>query len=65
MTGANFSASLAFKVRFNEDFCKGNGEEFMYLGGKVPQLSDAKAKEDIFVGPEIRKLIKYETLEMH
>jgi hypothetical protein len=33
------------------------GECFKYLCEKVPGLSDAKLKEDVFVGPDIRKLL--------
>ena len=31
---------------------------FKYLSKKFPRISDAKIKEGIFVGPDIRKLIK-------
>jgi hypothetical protein len=33
---------------------------FTYLRGMFPRLSEAKLKEDIFVGPQIRNLIKEE-----
>jgi hypothetical protein len=32
------------------------GEGFAYLKQKFPQVSDAKIKEGIFVGPQIRAL---------
>lgn len=37
------------------------GEAFKYLKTKFPHLSDAKIKEGIFVGPQIRKLLNDET----
>jgi hypothetical protein len=40
-----------------------SGAGFMYLKHKFPRLSDAKIKEGIFVGPQIRELIKYEQFE--
>jgi hypothetical protein len=36
---------------------------FKYLSSKFPGLSEAKLKEDIFVGPDIRKLISDEMFE--
>lgn len=36
---------------------KPDGRGFSYLQGKFPRLSDAKLKEGVFVGPQIRKLI--------
>jgi hypothetical protein len=30
---------------------------FKYVRNKFPNLSDAKIKEDIFIGPQIRKLM--------
>lgn len=35
-----------------------NGPGFQYLKNKFPSLSDAKIKEGIFVGPDVRKLMK-------
>ena len=34
-----------------------NGEGFKHLRSVFPGLSDAKLKEGIFVGPQIRKVI--------
>ena len=34
-----------------------DGPGFQYLRSQFPQLSDAKIKEGIFVGPQIRKII--------
>ena len=33
---------------------------FTYLREKIPRLSEAKLKEGIFIGPQIRELIKEE-----
>jgi hypothetical protein len=33
-----------------------NGSAFKYLAENFPQLSEAKIKEGVFVGPQIRKL---------
>lgn len=38
-----------------------DSECFQYLGRKFPQISDAKLKEGIFDGPQIRTLLKDET----
>jgi hypothetical protein len=35
-----------------------NNTEFMYLKNKFPKVSDAKIKEGISVGPQIRELIR-------
>jgi hypothetical protein len=40
-----------------------NGDGFQYLKRKFPILSDAKIKEGIFVGPQIRELLKDENFE--
>jgi hypothetical protein len=40
-----------------------NSSGFMYLKHKCPRLSDAKIKEGIFVGPQIKELIKDEQFE--
>jgi hypothetical protein len=37
----------------------------MYFKHKFPRLRDAKIKDGIFVGPQIRELIKYEQFEEH
>jgi hypothetical protein len=39
------------------------GECFKYLCKKFPRLSDAKLKEGIFVGPDIRKLLSDDLFE--
>ncbi|KAI6660741.1 hypothetical protein LOD99_10248 [Oopsacas minuta] len=40
-------------VKYNEE-----GEGFKYLKDKFPKVSDAKIKEGIFIGPQIRELFK-------
>jgi hypothetical protein len=40
-----------------------NGDGFQYLKLKFPNLSDAKIKEGIFVGQQIRELLKDEHFE--
>lgn len=35
-----------------------NGAGFQYLKEKFPKISDAKIKEGVFVGPQIRQVIK-------
>jgi len=41
-----------------------DGEGFRYLKSKFPRISDAKLKEGIFVGPQIRELIKDENFKI-
>lgn len=40
-----------------------NGEGFAYIRNMFSKLSEAKVKEGIFVGPQIRKLLKDEGFE--
>ena len=40
-----------------------DGEIFKYLSSKFPRLSEAKPKEGIFVGPDIRKLMNDNNVE--
>ena len=40
-----------------------DGSGFSYLKKKFPRLSEAKIKEGIFVGPQIRELMKDKNLE--
>ena len=40
-------------VKYNK-----NGEGFQYIKSKFPKISDAKIKEGVFIGPQIRELIK-------
>ncbi|GBN60525.1 hypothetical protein AVEN_5643-1 [Araneus ventricosus] len=41
------------------------GDEFNFLKTKFPRLSEAKIKEEIFVGPQIRQLFKDSTFMKH
>lgn len=41
-----------------------SGEHFLYLCSKFPNLSDAKVKQSISVGPQIREVIFDENFEM-
>ncbi|GFV20884.1 uncharacterized protein TNCV_353581 [Trichonephila clavipes] len=55
---------LHIKFELMKQFVKAldkEGECFKYLCEQFPSLSDAKLKEGIFVGPDIRKLLKDET----
>jgi hypothetical protein len=61
-----FLPPLHIKLRPRKNFIKAmdkSGAGFMYLKHKCPRLSDAKIKEGIFVGLQIRELIKYEQYE--
>lgn len=52
---------LHIKLGLMKNFVKAmnkNGAAFQYLRQKFPRLSDAKVKEGIFVGPQIRNLFK-------
>ena len=40
-------------VKYNKE-----GEGFQYIKSKFPKISDAKIKEGVFIGPQIRELIK-------
>jgi hypothetical protein len=61
-----FLPPLHIKLRLTKNFAKAmdkNGAGFMYLKHKFPKLRDAKIKEGIFVGPQVRELIKDEQFE--
>ena len=52
---------LHIKLGLFKNFVKAmdkNGAGFLYLKEKFPRVSDAKIKEGVFVGPQIRTLIK-------
>jgi len=40
-----------------------DGDGFLYLMNKFPRISEAKIKEGIFVGPQIRKVMQESTFE--
>ena len=51
----------SLKAWFDEDFVKAlhkNGAAFQHLSTVFPDLSAAKLKEGIFVGPQIREVLK-------
>ncbi|GFV30938.1 uncharacterized protein TNCV_4013721 [Trichonephila clavipes] len=55
---------LHIKLRLMKQSVKAlekEGECFKYICEQFPGLSDAKLKESIFVGPDIRKLLKDDT----
>ena len=52
---------LHIKLGMMKQFVKAlpkDGETFKYLSSKFPRLTEAKLKEGVFVGPDIRKLLK-------
>ena len=52
---------LHIKLGLMKNFVEGinkEGQAFRYLRNKFTKISDAKVKEDIFVGPQIRQLMK-------
>ena len=60
-----FLPPLHIKLGLFKNFVKAmdmEGEGFKYIGKKFPYKSEAKLKQGIFVGPEIRKLVKDEEL---
>jgi len=60
-SGENFSASFAHKAGPHENFVKGmdkTGRGFEYLRNKFPNVSEVKIKEGIFIGPQIRELMR-------
>jgi hypothetical protein len=61
-----FLPPLHIKLGLMKNFIKAmdkNGAGYMYLKHKYPRLSDAKINEGIFVGIQIRELIKDEQFE--
>ena len=53
--------ALHIKLGLMKAFVKGldkNHAGFKYLSEKFPEISDAKLKEGIFIGPQIRKLLE-------
>lgn len=57
---------LHIKLGLMKNFVKAlhkGGEAFNHLKEKFPKLSEAKVKEGIFVGPQIRKLLKDPTFD--
>ena len=57
---------LHIKLGLIEQFMKAlpkDGDTIKYLTSKFPGLSEAKLKEGILIGPDIRKLVKDELFE--
>lgn len=52
--------SRALKNNFVEAPDKG-GQAFNHLKEKIPKLGEAKLKEDVFVGQQIKKMLTYST----
>jgi len=59
--------SMHFKLGLMRNFVKDMNQEeavFTYLREKFPRLSEAKLKEGIFIGPQIRELLKDEFFDI-
>ena len=57
---------LHIKLGFMKNFVKAmdrNGTAFLYLLQKFPLLSDAKIREGVFTGPDIRSVLRDEVFE--
>jgi len=57
----NFSAALHTTLGLMKNFVKvmdKTGRGFEYVRNKFPNVIDAKIKEGIFIGPQIRKLMQ-------
>ena len=60
-SGENFSAPLHIKLGLMKNCVKGMDKTsygFKYLRSKFPNVSDAKIKEGIFIGPHITELMQ-------
>ena len=58
-----FLPPLHIKLGLTKNFVKAlkpDGEEFGYLKQLFPKITDAEIKEGIFVGPQIRQVLKDE-----
>jgi len=51
-------ASMHLKLGLTNNSVKGMNQEAAFTWQKFPRLSEAKLKEGIFIGPQIRDLIK-------
>ena len=57
----NLSAPFTLKAEPHENFVKGmdkTGRGFEYMKNKFLNVSDAKIKDSIFIGPQIRELMQ-------
>ena len=62
----NLLPPLHIKLGLMKNFVKAmdkNGEGFQYIKNKFPRISEAKIKEGIFVGPDIRQLMNDKNFE--
>ena len=62
-----FLPPLHIKLGLMKNFVKAmnkDGAGFQYLKTKFPRISDAKLKEGIFVGPQIRELMTDEVFNL-
>jgi len=60
-SGEYFSAPFAHKSGPHEKISESmdkTGRGFQYVRNKFPNVSDAKIKEGIFIGPQIRELMQ-------
>lgn len=58
---------LHIKLGLMKNFVKAmdqEGQAFKYLRAKFPRLSDAKVKEGIFIGPQIREIVNDPAFDM-
>jgi len=59
-SGETLSPPLRIKLCLLKHFVKGmdkTGRRFEFVRNKFPNVSDAKIKEGIFIGPQIRELM--------
>jgi len=57
----NPATAPTHQTRSDENFVKAmdrTGSAFKYLADKYPRLREAKIQEEVFVGPQIRKLFR-------
>jgi len=62
----NLSAPFVHKAGPHENFVKGmdkTGHGFEYVRNKFPNVSDAKIKDSIFIGPQIKELMQGKQLD--
>jgi len=65
-SGENLYAPVYIKLGLMKNFVKGmdkTGHGFEYVRNNFPNMSDAKVKEDIFIGPQIRELMQDKQLD--
>jgi len=52
--------SFAYQARFDKNICESDKESkgFAYLRQNFPKINEAKMKEGIFIGPQIRQIFE-------